>query len=145
MIINDLLNHIKQHQLLPSPVDLKLPCNKENTIWLDSTYLTRVNVLKFANLFQSRNKIKLRHICKFIKIIFSKNTSSWLVTSLSFFVVFLLCYVHPLAMCVQILILNVCIYLCTIVMHWFMRILKSTDCSLVFVVKYYYCNQSLFS
>ena len=39
---------------------------------LDSTYLTRVNVLKFANLFQSRNKIKLRHLCKFIKIIFSK-------------------------------------------------------------------------
>jgi hypothetical protein len=38
---------------------------------LDSTYLTRVNVLKFANLFQSRNKIKLRHLCKFIKIIFS--------------------------------------------------------------------------
>jgi hypothetical protein len=34
--------------------------------------LTRVNVLKFANLFQSRNKIKLRHLCKFIKIIFSK-------------------------------------------------------------------------
>jgi hypothetical protein len=39
---------------------------------LDSTYLTRVNVLKFANLFQSRNKIKLRHLCKFIKIISSK-------------------------------------------------------------------------
>jgi hypothetical protein len=39
---------------------------------LDSTYLTRVNVLKFANLFQSRNKIKLRHLCKFFKIIFSK-------------------------------------------------------------------------
>jgi hypothetical protein len=39
---------------------------------LDSTYLTRVNVLKFANLFQSINKIKLRHICKFIKIICSK-------------------------------------------------------------------------
>ena len=39
---------------------------------LDSTYLTRVYVLKFANLFQSRNKIKLRHLCKFIKIIFSK-------------------------------------------------------------------------
>jgi hypothetical protein len=33
---------------------------------LDSTYLTRVNVLKFANLFQSRNKIKLRHLCKFM-------------------------------------------------------------------------------
>jgi hypothetical protein len=33
---------------------------------------TRVYVLKFANLFQSRNKIKLRHLCKFIKIIFSK-------------------------------------------------------------------------
>ena len=82
---------------------------------LNSTYLTRVNVLKFANLFQSRNKIKLRHLCKFIKIIFSK-------TRLSFFVVFLLCYIHPLVMCVQIFILNVCIYLCTIVMHWFMRI-----------------------
>jgi hypothetical protein len=39
---------------------------------LDSTYLTRVNVLNFANLFQSRNKIKLRPLCKFIKIIFSK-------------------------------------------------------------------------
>jgi hypothetical protein len=39
---------------------------------LDSTYLIRVNVLKFANLFQSRNKIKLRHLCKFIRIIFSK-------------------------------------------------------------------------
>ena len=90
-------------------------------VYLDSTYLTRVNVLKFANLFQSRNKIKLRHLCKFIKIIFFKNTSSWLVTSLSF-VVFLLCYIHPLVMCVQILILHVCIYLCTIVMHWFMRI-----------------------
>jgi hypothetical protein len=89
---------------------------------LDSTYLTRVNVLKFANLFQSRNKIKLRHLCKFIKIFFFKNTSSWLVTSLSFFVVFLLCYIHRLVMCVQILILNVCIYLYTIVMDWFMRI-----------------------
>jgi hypothetical protein len=31
------------------------------------------------------------------------------------FVVFLLCYIHPLVTCVQILILNVCIYLCTIV------------------------------
>jgi hypothetical protein len=40
---------------------------------LDSTYLTRVNVLKFANLFQSRNKIKLRHLCKFIKIISCQN------------------------------------------------------------------------
>ena len=39
---------------------------------LDSTYLTRVNVLKFVNLFQSRNKIKLRHLCKLIKIIFSE-------------------------------------------------------------------------
>ena len=29
-------------------------------------------------------------------------------------------------MCMQILILNVCIYLCTIVMHWFMRI-KNLD------------------
>ena len=29
-------------------------------------------------------------------------------------------------MCVQILILNVCIYLCTIVMPWFMRI-KNID------------------
>ena len=38
----------------------------------DSTYLTRVNIWKFANLFQSRNKIKLRHHCKFIKIILSK-------------------------------------------------------------------------
>ena len=28
MIINDLLNHIKQHQSLPSPVDLKLPYRK---------------------------------------------------------------------------------------------------------------------
>ena len=81
---------------------------------LNSTYLTRVNVSKFDNLFQSRNKIKIRHLCKFIKIIFSK-------THLSFFVVFLLCYIHPLVMCVQVLILNVCIYLCTIAMHWFMR------------------------
>ena len=89
---------------------------------LDSTFLTRVNVLKFANLFHSRNKINLRHLCKFVKIIIFKNTSSWLVTSLSFFVVFLLCYIHPLVMYVHILILNVCIYLCTIVMHWFMRI-----------------------
>ena len=38
------------------------------------------------------------------------------------FVFLLLCYIHPLVMCVQILILNVCIYLCIIVMHWFMRI-----------------------
>jgi hypothetical protein len=53
---------------------------------------------------------------------FFKNTSSWLVTSLSFFAVFLLCYIHHLVMCMQLLILNVCIYLCTIVMHWFMRI-----------------------
>jgi hypothetical protein len=59
---------------------------------LNSTYLTRVNVSKFDNLFQSRNKIKIRHLCKFIKIIFSK-------THLSFFVVFLLCYIHPLVMC----------------------------------------------
>ena len=53
---------------------------------------------------------------------FFKNTSSWLVTSLSFFAVFLLCYIHHLVMCMQLLILNVCIYLCTIVMHWFMSI-----------------------
>jgi len=45
-----------------------------------------------------------------------------LVTSLSFFVVFLLCYIQPLVVCVQILILNVCIYLCTTVMHSVMRI-----------------------
>ena len=78
---------------------------------LDSTYLTRVNVLKFANLFQSRNKIKLRHLCKFIKIFFFKNTSCWLVTSLSFFAVFLLCYIHPLVMCVQTFNINICMHM----------------------------------
>jgi hypothetical protein len=65
------------------------------------------------------------------KLFFQKHVL--LVSHLSL-VVFLLCYIHPLVMCVQILILNVCIYLCTIVMHWFMTIknlwiLNSTICS----------------
>ena len=36
-------------------------------------YLTRVNVLKLANLFQSRNKIKLRHLCNLSKLFFQKH------------------------------------------------------------------------
>jgi hypothetical protein len=53
----------------------------------------------------------------------------------------LLCYIHPLVMCMQILILNVCIYLCTTVMHWVMRIknfeslLKITNS---IIIKYLY-------
>ena len=35
---------------------------------------------------------------------------------------YIACPISHLVMCMQILILNVCIYLCTIVMHWFMRI-----------------------
>jgi hypothetical protein len=61
----------------------------------------------------------------------------WLhVTSLAFFVVFLLCYIHHLVMCMQILILNDCIYLCTIVMHWFMRI-KNLDLDLWHAAAHY--------
>ena len=47
--------------------------------------------------------------------------------------VFLLCYIHHLVMCMQILILNVCIYLCTIVMHWFMRILNLESWLIVYI------------
>ena len=60
---------------------------------LDSTYLTRVNVLKFANLFQSRNKIKLRHLCKFINFFFQKHVL--LVSHLSLLLCCVFIVLHP--------------------------------------------------
>ena len=39
---------------------------------LGSFYSKRVNVLKYKHLFQSRNRTKLKNLCRLIKIIFSK-------------------------------------------------------------------------
>ena len=46
--------------------------NQERREFLGHFYMHRINVIKFCQLFQSKNKPKLRNLCKFIKVVLTK-------------------------------------------------------------------------